>query len=140
MQKIKKEKWATFTYYGPETRIITRSFKNTNVGIAFKSSNIIKNHVKLTNQIIDIYQKCGVYQLKCNECPLRYIGQTGRTFKDRYKEHIQAIRTNKHTSKYAQHILDTGHAYGTIEETMDIIQTTKKVIYSIHSNDFIYTT
>jgi hypothetical protein len=82
--KIKKEKWATFTYYGPETKIITRSFKNTNVGIAFKSSNIIKNHVKLTNQIIDIYQKCGVYQLKCNECPLKYIGQTGRSFKDRY--------------------------------------------------------
>jgi hypothetical protein len=57
---------------------------------------------------------------------LRYIGQTGRTFKVRYRDHIQAIRTNKRTSKYAQHILDTGHAYGTIEETMDIIQTTKK--------------
>jgi hypothetical protein len=57
---------------------------------------------------------------------LRYIGQTGRTFKDRYKEHIQAIRTNKHTSKYAQRLLDTGHAYSTFEETMDIIQTTKK--------------
>jgi hypothetical protein len=71
---------------------------------------------------------------------LRYIGQTGRTFKDRYKEHIQAIRNNKQTSKCAQHILDTGHAYGTIEETMDIIQTTKKGMYSIHSNDFIYTT
>jgi hypothetical protein len=59
---------------------------------------------------------------------------------NRYREHIQVIRTNKPTSKYAQHILDTGHAYGTIEGTMDIIQTTKKVIYSIHSNEFIYTT
>jgi hypothetical protein len=26
-EKTKKEKWATFTYYGPETRIITRSLK-----------------------------------------------------------------------------------------------------------------
>jgi hypothetical protein len=40
--KIKKEKWATFTYYGPETRIITRSLKNTNVGKAFKTNNTIK--------------------------------------------------------------------------------------------------
>jgi hypothetical protein len=32
---------ATFTYYGPEMRIITRSFKNTNVGMAFKTNNTI---------------------------------------------------------------------------------------------------
>jgi hypothetical protein len=37
-----KKKWATFTYYGPETRIITRSLKSTNVGIAFKTNNAIK--------------------------------------------------------------------------------------------------
>jgi hypothetical protein len=47
-------------------------------------------------------------------------------FKDRYTEHIQAIKTNKHTSKYAQHILDTGHTYGKMEETMDVIHTTRK--------------
>jgi hypothetical protein len=29
-------------------------------------------------------------------------------------------------SEYAQHILDTGHACGTIEETMEVIQTAKK--------------
>jgi hypothetical protein len=56
---------------------------------------------------------------------LRYIGQTEWTFKDQYREHIQAIWTNKHTSKYVQPIPDTGHTYGTIEETVDIIQTTK---------------
>jgi hypothetical protein len=47
-------------------------------------------------------------------------------FKDRYREHIQAIKTNRHTSTDVQHILDMGHAYGTTEETMEIIQTTKK--------------
>jgi hypothetical protein len=45
--KIKKGKWATFTYYGPETRITTRSLKITNVGIAFKTNNTIKSHLKL---------------------------------------------------------------------------------------------
>jgi hypothetical protein len=98
--------------------------KNTNVGIAFKTNNTIKS--LKTKKPDNIYQKRGVYQLKCNECPLKYIGQTERTFKYRYREHIQAIRTNRHTSKYAQHILDTGHSYGTMEETMDIIKTTNK--------------
>jgi hypothetical protein len=38
----KIEKWATFTYYGPETRMITKLFKNTNIGIAFKTNSTIK--------------------------------------------------------------------------------------------------
>jgi hypothetical protein len=71
-----------------------------------------------------MYKKSRVYQLKCNECPLRYVGQMGRTFKDKYREHIQAIRTN--TPKYAQHISDTGHAYYKMEETMDVIHIIRK--------------
>jgi hypothetical protein len=47
-------------------------------------------------------------------------------FKDRCIEHIQAIRTNRQNSKFSQHILATGHAYGTIEETMEIMQVTKE--------------
>jgi hypothetical protein len=54
------------------------------------------------------------------------VGQTGRTFKDSYREHIRAIRTNKHTSKYAQHILDKGHGYGKMEETVDVIHITRE--------------
>jgi hypothetical protein len=42
------------------------------------------------------------------DCPLKYIGQTGRTFKTRYKEHIQAIRNNNGKSGYSKHILNTG--------------------------------
>jgi hypothetical protein len=105
--------------------MITKSFRNTNIGIAFKSNTTIKNHLIPKKQITDIYKQCVVYQLKYNECPIRYIGQTGRMFKDRYREHIQAIRTNRQTSKYAQHILDAGHAYGTIEVTMEKTQLRK---------------
>jgi hypothetical protein len=59
--------------------------------------------------------------MKCKDCQLKYVGQTGRNFRTRYKEHTQAIRTNKPNSKYAQQILDTQHSYGTIEDTMDIL-------------------
>jgi hypothetical protein len=44
--KRKKEKWATLTNYGPETRIITRPFKNTNIGVAFKTNKTIKKPSK----------------------------------------------------------------------------------------------
>jgi hypothetical protein len=59
--------------------------------------------------------------MKCNSCPLKYIGQTGRNFRTRFKEHIHLIRTNKTTSKYAQDMLETGYTYGKIEDTLNIL-------------------
>jgi hypothetical protein len=64
--------------------------------------------------------------MKCMVCTLKYIGQTGRTFNIRYKEHIQAIRNNNNNSGYSNHILNTGHTCGTINDTMGIIRKGKK--------------
>jgi hypothetical protein len=36
------KKWATFTYVGKETRIITRLFKNANIQTLFRTTNTIK--------------------------------------------------------------------------------------------------
>jgi hypothetical protein len=55
------------------------------------------------------------------ECPRRNIGQTGRTFNIRYKEHIHDIRGNNSNRGYSNHILNTGHTHGTITDTMEII-------------------
>jgi hypothetical protein len=64
--------------------------------------------------------------IKMQQIPLKYVGQTGHTFKVQYKEQIQAIKTNKQKSNYPQHILDTGHTYGTIDQTLEIPHTEKK--------------
>jgi hypothetical protein len=74
----------------------------------------------------DKYNNSGIYRIKCLDCPLKYIGQTGRTFKTRYKEHIQAIRNNNSNSGYSSHILNTGHAYGALTNTMDVIKEGRK--------------
>jgi hypothetical protein len=64
--------------------------------------------------------------MKCLECPLKYVGQTGRTLNARYKEHIHAIRSNDGNSRHSNHILNTGHTYGTVTDTMDVIRTRRK--------------
>jgi hypothetical protein len=74
----KKTKWAIFTYHGLDTRTITELFRYTNLKIAYKPTNSMKHHLKLKNQITDMYSKSGVYQLNCDESPMKYIGQTGR--------------------------------------------------------------
>jgi hypothetical protein len=87
--------------------------------IAFRTKNTVQNMLKPQPQI-DKYSRSGINQMKCLDCPLKYIGRTGRTFNIRYKEHIQAIRNNNN-SGYPNHILNTGHTYGTINDTMDVI-------------------
>jgi hypothetical protein len=64
--------------------------------------------------------------MKCMDCPLQYMGQTGRTFETRYKEHIQAIRNNNGNSGFSNHVLNTGHAYGGITDTMKVIKIEKE--------------
>jgi hypothetical protein len=75
---------------------------------------------------IDKYNRSGIYQFKCLDCPLKYVRQTGRTFKTRYKEHIHDIRSNNSNSGYSSHILNTRHTYGTITYSMEIITTGRK--------------
>jgi hypothetical protein len=61
--------------------------------------NIIKQHPQT-----DKYNKSGIYQMKCLDCPLKYTGKTGRTFHTRHKEHIQAIRNNNSNLGYTSHM------------------------------------
>jgi hypothetical protein len=72
------------------------------------------------------YKKNGVYQMKCMDCALKYIQQTSRTFYTRYEEHIQAIRRNNSNLGYSNHILSTGHTYGSITDTIKIMEIEKK--------------
>jgi hypothetical protein len=42
----------------------------------------------------NIHDNDGIYRLKCNDFSVHYIGETGRSFKIRYNEHLQAIKNN----------------------------------------------
>jgi hypothetical protein len=123
--KHHKTKWATLTYCGKEVRQITKLFKNTQLRVAFRTQSTVNSILKHHEQI-DKYNSSGIYLMKCLACPLKYIGQTGRTFNIRYKEHIHAVRTNNSNSGYSNHILNTGHTYGTITGTVDVIRTGRK--------------
>ncbi|PNF26379.1 hypothetical protein B7P43_G17880 [Cryptotermes secundus] len=123
-----KTKWATFTYIGKETRNITKLFRDTKLKIAFRTKNNLQ-HILKSRPEINKYNNSGIYSMKCLDCPKEYIGQTGRKFNTRYKEHIHDIRHNNSNTGYSEHILNTEHAYGTIENTMDIIATGRKGQY-----------
>jgi len=64
----------------------------------------------------------GIYKLTCNTRQMSYIGQTSRSLKQRYQEHIRCIRYNEPQSVYALYILNNKHEYGPINNTMTVLK------------------
>jgi hypothetical protein len=64
------------------------------VKVAFKTTNTIKHDIRARDKETDVYSLSGVYQIIRKECLLKYVGQTGRTFRTTYNEHIREIQKN----------------------------------------------
>jgi hypothetical protein len=110
-------------------RRITNLFRNTNIRIAYRSTNKItqrlgqhKRHDKDNTTSNHDYNESGIYQLKCNTCHKAYIGQISRNITQRYKEHIRYIKNNEPKSAYAEHILQNRHEYGHLTDTMTLLR------------------
>ena len=121
------QKWATFTYHSPKIRTITNLFKQTELKIAFKSTNNLHQLSKHKSQdITQEHDKSGIYSMICKTCNKAYIGQTSRNLTTRYREHIRYIKNNDPQSAYALHILNNRHEYGPLKDTMELIKPIKK--------------
>jgi hypothetical protein len=116
-------------------KAIRKTFHNTNFQLSYTTKNnafilINKKLNKNTNDNNENkYNKSGIYQIKCSDCNMTYIGQTGRSFTTRFKEHIQALKSNNKTSMkstFAEHLLNTNHNYKNMEENLHILEFLKK--------------
>ena len=116
---ITRKKWVIFTYHSPLIRRVTNLFKHTELNIAYKATNTIKQQIA-GKQINN--DPSGVYKLKCNTCNRVYVGRSGRAITKRYKEHITYIKSNNPISAYATHILQNIHEFGPEKETMHLIK------------------
>jgi len=61
-----------------------------------------------------------------SNCNKVYIGQTGRPFKTRFKEHERDFHTKCNKSLYAKHLLEQQHQLSSIEECMSILEIQRK--------------
>ena len=127
----KEQKWVNFTYRGKETKTITRIFKNINIKISYRTNNNIQTLLHQRQIQTDKYSASGIYKLTCPDCGKAYVGQTGRSFHKRYKEHNLSYRKNKTDSNFAKHMIDNDHTFPPIEEALRILEFHKK---SMHMN------
>jgi len=119
------KKWASFTYIGRETSYITNIFRQTDLNNSLRTKNTIGNLLTHKNPTPDIYSKYGKYKVSYPDCIKTYVGQTGRRFSTRYKEHNTAFRNNNQTHSFAKH-LNEGHSFGTMNENMQILHRHQK--------------
>jgi hypothetical protein len=126
-QDVERIKWAKFTYFSKETIFIKLIFKNTNVKVAFTTDNTIaKLLVTRHKHIYNTYGKCGIYQLTCHSCNIKYIGQTARPFKVHFRKQFWDFRYGNKKSKFAQHLLENRHPIGPMKSIMEMVHISNK--------------
>lgn len=87
-----KQHYATLTFIGKKKNWL-RTFRNTHIKIAYKTSNTLQKFLTPTHNKKDKFHNSGVYRLTCPDC-----GKTGRNFKKRYKEHLLPYKHGNYNS------------------------------------------
>lgn len=101
---------SSMAYVGKISDKISKLLKNNDVHVAFRTTNTVRRAICNGKEKTEVGRKSGIYKLTCNQCNSVYVGQTGRSFDIRYKEHISAYRNARpERSHFAEHLLNTGH-------------------------------
>ena len=119
--QTQRKKWITFTYHSPLVHKVTDLFKSTNLNVAFRTCNTIRNQL-CDRSPQNKMNSSGIYRLQCNTCNKLHVSQTGSSIEIRHREYIQYTKTNNPISAYALHILTNRHKYGSPEYTMQLIK------------------
>ena len=137
--ETEKTHWSKFTYFGKETRAVTKVFKNTRIKVAYSTKSTLgKLLTKKHYPLKDKYENSGIFQLTCPTCNMKYTGQTGRSFRIRFQEHLRDFKHGNGKSSFAQHLLENGHANGPIEDIMSTICIIKKGRFNGHFRKILH--
>ena len=94
---------------------------------AFTTDNTIERRLSIKHETVqNKHDKCGIYQITCPACNMKYTGQTGRPFKTRFQEHLRHLKDGSNKSKFVQHLLDNRHSTGPMNSIMETVYMTKK--------------
>ena len=106
-QNITPRPHITVPYYRGLSESIKQRCKNYGVQVYFRGGTTIKNLLMAPKDLDPMMKKSGViYSYKCGrvECNEEYIGESSRTFEERFKEHQKA------PSPIFDHFNTTGHS------------------------------
>ena len=123
-----KKYGGAITYVGWETEKVRRCFKKFNIDIAVKRSKTVFDFIKNNiTEDIPIIKKSGIYRIKCDECGMFYIGESGRAIECRLKDHRRGEGDRNTTSLYARHFIEKGHKFVNPIENFEVLGIENKI-------------
>lgn len=125
--KSNKIEYKTLTYNGDITDKVNKLLKKQNFKVAYRTNNKLGTLIKNNKNKTGKNQKCGVYKLKCGSCSKIYIGQTGRSFGKRIKEHKTSFNKKHSNSHYAIHLNSEQHNFDENFEILHLENKSKKL-------------
>jgi len=112
--KVKKDQddknWRRIKYLGHPSKFVLKNIKNK-ISPAYYNKASLNT---LLSNCKDVYKKeerSGVYEISCQDCDAKYIGQTGRNFQTRINEHFRSWVKHKSDSLFANHLLENNHTF-----------------------------
>ena len=101
----------TIPFFGTLSLKIAKKLSQFDIHVTFSTPTCLHTTLSHNKDPIPKPLSCGVYSISCGSCNAKYIGQTGRSFKQRIKEHRQALTQKTTHSHFANHLLEQGHSF-----------------------------
>jgi hypothetical protein len=121
------QKFISIEYGQSLNNTLSKSMKKQNFRISCRTTNKLSKHLNVHQKKIN--ENTGIYKLKCSDCPKFYIGQTGRSFKKRFSEHLPRPSLKSQKSKFAEHLINNNHNVKNLDENLEILHKCKKSQY-----------
>ena len=131
-QNITPRPHITVPYYRGLSESIKQRCRNYGVQVYFRGGTTIKNLLMAPKDLDPMMKKSGaIYSYKCGrvECNEKYIGESSRTFEERFKEH------QKTPSPIFDHFNITGHSISVehfnivVREDQNLKRAIKEALY-----------
>ena len=94
--------YVTLPYISGITDALRRILQKQNIRVATKPLKTLQRMFPSPKHQIPPEQRTNVvYNIPCSDCPWSYVGETGRSFETRKKEHIRSVKNCKKRLKHS---------------------------------------
>ncbi|KAI4456803.1 giy-yig endonuclease superfamily [Holotrichia oblita] len=109
-EDVKASPVVTLPYAPFITKGLSKIFKELGLRIVYSCGTSLRSLIGNPKDKMQPLEKSGIYEINCNDCNQKYIGQTRRAVSTRFKEHMANLRFNRiEKASVAQHIFETDH-------------------------------
>jgi hypothetical protein len=103
-----ERKWCKIPFINSLSYRIANILPKDKFRVSFYAPFSLSKALCLNKDKFNSDKQCGVYELEC-QCNAIYVGQTGRNFATRIKEHRMCYTLGNTTSIFAAHLLEENH-------------------------------